>query len=181
MTCFVHFYLFALEMSHPIVVFIGSLMSTRGLSPPPVMTTEHPSLQGFGHRITGSIHDSLMRKCFVLSYAQQHWFKGDYLWLTLFLGHLRHALTECHHHAINLDVKEKDMTVRLNGILTMSFSIFCDDGIYCFCTKGPLVLKSCDKSQKENSILRRFMITGTNSGTNTVQLLALMEATSVSL
>lgn len=56
-------------------VTIRPLMSTHVLSLPNVMTTEHLSLQHFAHglyRVTGSIWDGLMRKCFVLSYTQWH-------------------------------------------------------------------------------------------------------------
>lgn len=85
-----------------------------------------------------------MRKYFVLSYARRHQFNSDYLQLTLFLGHLLHELAGCHHHAISLDVKDKTreghLRASLNGILTRSLMIFCDDGI-CYFTQRTSTLK----------------------------------------
>ena len=71
---FAHMLLFFQEC-HTMSVAPGPLMSAHVLSLPTVMTTDHLSLQGFAHglyRVTGSIWDSLMRKCFVLSYTQRH-------------------------------------------------------------------------------------------------------------
>lgn len=105
-----HRVLILLGVSHTMVVSSGPLMTTHVLSLPTVMTTELLSLPCFSrglYQVTGSIQNSLMRKCLVLSYTQWHQFEGDYLRLTSFLGHLLHELSGCHQHAINLDVKDE--------------------------------------------------------------------------